>query len=242
MIAYSTPVDNNISGDLAGGIYNYFASGTFVNCVFRNNIAKNGGGALYNASSGSRGPAPTLHVYNCIFSDNSAEGRPYGKGGAIYNSDSDIIISNCNFLRNHTNSVQGLYHSTKGGAIYNQGGLSIKYESELRNCIFWDNLSFNGENVYLGGDVDIWNISNCNLQGSQESVVIEGNSIINWGNNNNQYYPLLTPDGHLQSFSSCINVIDSNSIALDIADLDDDGITNEITPFDLFCQEIIIVA
>lgn len=103
-----------------GGVYNYKASPTIRNCIFRYNIA-NYGGAIYNENS-----SPT--VTNCFF---YANGASYD-GAAIYNKSSSPLVANCIFDSNTGNDC--------GGGMYNHHhSLSV-----VINCIFYDNIAGDG--------------------------------------------------------------------------------------------------
>ena len=139
--ATETVLDQGNNKRSGGAIFNSNGSPMIANCIFKNNMAHDGG-AIYNFSNkGESSPS----IVNCQFVDNSAT----SDGGAIFNDGrfggvSNPNIENCIFRNN-----QGNY----GGAIFNHGaeGESSPY---LTQCAFNDNEAYNkGANMY-NMDVD----------------------------------------------------------------------------------------
>lgn len=103
--------------DSGGGMYNYDASPTVTNCLFKNNSARRGGGMFNHAAS------PT--VTNCVFTNNS--------GSAMGNFDDPApTVTNCTFAYNRsggiTNHCYGMYCAQTAQPI-------------VANCILWGNTS-----------------------------------------------------------------------------------------------------
>ncbi|MFK7774069.1 MAG: choice-of-anchor Q domain-containing protein [Saprospiraceae bacterium] len=99
-----------------------------LNCTFRNNSAKIGGGAMSMFTTLSSHINPMID--NCKFFGNSTF---FGRGGAICreggtNTGEDYIISNCLFENN--------FSETTGGAIYIRNIPNLQFFS---NCDFIDN-------------------------------------------------------------------------------------------------------
>lgn len=97
------------------------------NCVFQDNIAREGG-AIYNyASNGSSSPI----ISNCTFTNNQAD----LDGGAIYNNasngKSNPLMINCTFKDNLANYGAGIYSNTKNGSS----------NISLKNCAFKNNMA-----------------------------------------------------------------------------------------------------
>jgi hypothetical protein len=133
---------NNPISSLGGAIINY---GTLnvSNSVFINNIAIGatcgGGGAICNMVG-------NLTVAKCKFTNNKATTGTNGNdsgGGAIYNAQGIVVITDSNF---NYNTVSGTYgHDNGGGAIanYYYGSLSVN------NSTFTNNKAV-GANFYGG--------------------------------------------------------------------------------------------
>lgn len=99
---------------------------TVINCTFKNNSARFGGG-MYNYES-------DVTLINCTFYDNSAAYN----GGALREVIGTSTITNCTFNNNQADTL---------GAGYFGGGMNIfNSDSDLLNCIFWDNSDVNGIN------------------------------------------------------------------------------------------------
>ncbi|MCG3129598.1 MAG: hypothetical protein FLDDKLPJ_00332 [Phycisphaerae bacterium] len=109
---------------VASGSPNY---GEFklIRCRFSGNEAEGDGGAIHVA--GSSGISPTL--INGLLYRNKARthASTNHKGGAIYNERA-VTLWNCTFAKNAATLADG------GGGLYNHAG-----DSDLRNCIFWEN-------------------------------------------------------------------------------------------------------
>jgi predicted outer membrane repeat protein len=110
-----------------------------LNCTFRNNSAKLGGGAISMLTTLSSHLNPIID--NCKFTENSTT---IGQGGAIIRegggySGEDYIISNCIFERN--------FAKTHGGALYIK---NIPNRQVFLNCDFIENHAIaNGGGVYI---------------------------------------------------------------------------------------------
>ena len=111
----------NQSGENGGGIYS--SRGIVERCRFYENRSLSGnGGGLYNHQN-------TLN--NCVFYENSTG----GKGGGIFNIDNSKIY-NCTLYKN----TAGDY----GGGIYNSEDYwKDEYQTEIINCISWNNYNGN---------------------------------------------------------------------------------------------------
>jgi len=123
---------NNHAKNDGGAVY-FALSGETVNCNFTNNRATNSGGAVYISEKGN--------VVNCSFEDNNAVhngGAVYGKYGAV---------ENCNFTANAAKN--------DGGAVY------LSHSSNVTNCHFAQNSAPNGGAVYFLNDND--DVINCSF-------------------------------------------------------------------------------
>lgn len=125
----------NNKATLGGAIYN---NGVLIlnNCIFINNGA-NSGGAIYNNGN--------IVLNNCTFKSNTAS----VSGGAIYNLQSNLTITNSTFTENYAKIKNGML---QGGAIANYGNnLTIDNCSFVKNHIF--NTYWYGNGEMFGGAV-----------------------------------------------------------------------------------------
>ena len=132
-----------------GGMFNYGApiypcSPMVINCTFRDNFARFGGG-MGNFTYSS----PT--VINCVFYNNTnISGGTLG--GGMYNGIySEPIVTNCTFSGNS---------AVRGGGIYSEGLSS----PVVTNCILWaDSATNSGDEIYHTGD-SIPFVTYCDVQ------------------------------------------------------------------------------
>lgn len=121
--SYPTLTDCNFTGNSAeygGGFYNTTGSHpTFNRCEFIRNSAARGGGAIASVNNYLFSPA----LKDCILSRNTAH-----LGGAIYNDDTNMILTDCSLSRNSA--------GYEGGGFYNLTG-----EPVLTGCTFNQNRS-----------------------------------------------------------------------------------------------------
>ncbi len=96
-----------------------------------------------------------LVISHCTFESNAA----IGKGGAIYNKDSEVTIEDSQFIGNDAGPYT--MDPPEGGAIYTEGG-----ELTVRRCHFQDN-----ESAATGGA-----IYNANTTATIESSTFQGNA------------------------------------------------------------------
>ncbi|GAB3694769.1 hypothetical protein GCM10027592_16090 [Spirosoma flavus] len=122
-----------------GGVFNWLASPSFLNCIFIRNSASennNGGGAFFQQEQ----TQPTKLI-NCQFIDNSSS---FGKD--IYTALADVDIVNCYFtggsggsfsigsVNNTLNLTNCTFRSNPAGAV-----ISNYATFNFVNCILWNN-------------------------------------------------------------------------------------------------------
>jgi predicted outer membrane repeat protein len=181
-----TITDGNADGNgdsnssYGGGMINDDGSPTLMDCIFTNNTASYGGGAVYNAAdvySPGEVVAPAATLTDCIFTGNTSS----YVGGALYNfgindfSFSPTLI-NCLFAGNSA--------ANDGGAIDDSGASPI-----LTNCTFTANSAAN----YGGAIEDDTNsyptLTNCILW--NDSAAFSPSSEIDF-DSGYDYYPYAT--------------------------------------------------
>ena len=107
-----------------GGIFSSESGPTLINCTFCNNYARRKGGAMFTFRSNPE-------LTDCTFSGNSIPDIPTGLnegGGALRNSDSNLVLNNCAFSDNT---------ASYGAGMYNENNSSLL----LKNCTFRNNLA-----------------------------------------------------------------------------------------------------
>jgi hypothetical protein len=102
-----------------GGMFNQAASPTVKNCRFENNTAEGQGGGMKNDEGAD------AEIRGCTFTGNVAP-----KGGAMVNTFSAPLVSECLFTENGTSDpVTG---NLRGGAIYNEEARPVIADSTFR--------------------------------------------------------------------------------------------------------------
>jgi predicted outer membrane repeat protein len=159
---------DNIAEWGGGAISNYDLSNSVItNCTFSDNSSVYGG-AIYNGGS-------TSDITSCTFIGNSAGSWMWpGSGGAICNHDSSPAITNCTFISNVAEWWGGVSY---GGAMYNASSNPI-----ITNCVFSSNYS-----AYEGYGGAMYNhdsnsaITNCTFSGNMAEEL--GGAMYNDGGN-----------------------------------------------------------
>ena len=123
---------NNHAKNDGGAVY-FALSGETVNCNFTNNRATNSGGAVYFKEK--------CNVEDCSFVDNYA----VKNGGAVYSKSGNVLNSN----------FTGNIAKNDGGAVY------LSQPSNVTNCNFAHNSAPNGGAVYFLNDND--HVTNCSF-------------------------------------------------------------------------------
>lgn len=147
---------NNDSTD--GGCINNQKSGVLdiINCIFKNNSLKSGGGVIINWGD--------VCINDSKFENNFSKGR---NGGCITNQITGIIdLNNCEFKKNLA--------TEDGGTIFNLGCLSI-CESKF----------FNNQTKTNGGCINNLSEGKIEVSSSVfefNYAIMSGGVIINWGN------------------------------------------------------------
>ncbi len=208
-----------------GGMHIEGSSPKLTDCTFSSNSAKDYGAGMANYFC-----SPT--ITNCTFSDNWVQLGEYGEGGAIYNYDSDSVITNCLITGNSVvnngggiaNWMRGTIRLTgctlgansaggRGRAIYSRDNSA----STLTNCILWDG----GNEIWTAGN----SVVSVTYSDIQSGWVGQGNIDADpcfispgyWDPNGTPYDAnddfWINGDYHLLAVSPCIDAGDPNYIA-----------------------------
>jgi hypothetical protein len=226
-------VSNNTASYGGGGIYNVYDSLVLTNCILSGNSAVIGGGAVHLVSG---------HLTDCIISGNHCDWA----GAGILAAGGDVTITNCVVS----------YNSASSWGAGGVGGSGASFT--ITNCILWGNKGPTGPQMGIDLGSQLW-VSYSDVQGGLAEVYVEPGDVVYWGNDNIDADPqfvqpgywadandpnvLVEPndpnsawiegDYHVLQGSPCTDVGDNNALPADIADLDGDGNTVELIPWDL---------
>jgi len=180
---------NKTFGD-GGGIFG--SSGPIVNCTVTGNMAVWGAGLAYCS-----GP-----ISNCVISGNKGSGLSGCSGP----------ITNCIIRRNIGGGLSMCSGPIANCTVSGNKGYGLAYSwggsaTSITNSIFWDNKTDSAAQI---GSLKNLSVSYCDIQGGQEGITLASDSTLIWGPGNIDDDPLVTPDGHLQIDSPCINLGDPN--------------------------------
>ena len=203
-------IEGNSATSKGGAVFSRTGSLHAANSTFTDNASGGRGGALWATSVGM----DMITYSNCLFARNSAA----LSGGAVHLSGSDFVSgrgswSNCTFAANHA--------GTMGGAIHINTNANIVGHADLFNTVVWGNEAPSGPQISGQGQTVLY----CDVEGGYA------------GTGNIDADPLFraVPGAEYEPRpGSPVNDAGDNSlIVVDRLDLDDDGVWNEETPFDL---------
>jgi parallel beta-helix repeat protein len=154
-------------GYYEGAIYCYGSSPTIKNCIIRDNLMHDHGGAIYC------GYGSNATIYNCLFINNSF--FDVGYGGGIYCFESNSVITNCIFLNN-----SAIGQGRDGGAVCCWGENGNSSNAIVANCLIVGNSA-----AHRGGGLyAYWSnptFVNCTVIGNK---ALEGGGIGSFDNSN----------------------------------------------------------
>ena len=144
------------------GMFNIRSVPTVVNCLFRNNVATESGGGLYNIHCSG------MTVQDCRFENNAAPAATGGDhvGAGVYNIWSGILFTNCAFASN---------------VAYQAGGGMFSYQSTvtLARCTFSNNAAATawGGGIFFD-ECATSTVANCTI--ANNSAKISGGGMHNY--------------------------------------------------------------
>jgi hypothetical protein len=210
------------SGFCGGAVLCNAASPTISDCVLVGNFAYYGGAIYAHQSSSS--------LARCVFSGNTAE----FSGGGLYNSESNLVLTNCLFDFNRAMQYDGggignrqstllLANCTFCGnaAARNGGGLSNWFESDstLANCLLWYNTAVNGPQISMESTryASHLRVLYSNVQDGLTELYINEKGTLTWGSGNIEANPCFLDPGHWADVDD-LNIIaepnDPNAVAV----------------------------
>ena len=197
---------SNVAMRYGGGMYNIGSNPNILGCEFVSNTAGvNGGGLAHFARA-----APLL--VNTLFVSNHATGH----GGGVINWASSPTLTNCTFFRNDADD--------SGGGIFSQTSSSVV---RISNSILWQNSARNQLQFGVTSGATMV-INYCCVQGGTSISGGLGNIDLN-----PRFVSPGVSDVHLGPGSPCIDAGCLFGLPDDRFDVDGDGDTRELFPFDL---------
>jgi hypothetical protein len=210
-----------------GGMHNYYASPTVIDCIFRANSGSDNGGGMYNYYGN-----PT--ITNCTFIENSCY-----FGGGMWNYGGSPLVTNCTFRNNSGAYGGGMCNWTGSPSVTNctfsgnsasYGGAMCNYfrSPTVTNCTFSGNSAISGGGMYsynsspLMANCIFWSDSGGEIYGSATVAYsdVQGGFA---GVGNIDGDPLFVSPGdlHLSPASPCIDAGDNSAVPPDVTtDLD----------------------
>ena len=229
-------VFNNNEGEMGGAIYNQGEFTVQEGAEFSTNISTMGGGAIYNSKSNDNGvtTVPDMNVDSATFTGNYVEtsatqtggstsgdmGSGFATGGAIYNNQAQVTVSNSTFDGNQAishfdsdnPSSAGIGGQAQGGAIYSVDGTVTINGGE--NAVFKNNAATSdgtgrkntqggaiyGKNSTINLDSTTGNIvfESSNSADLGKDLYLDGTTVANINGTNSDYYVEFTGDNSIR--------------------------------------------
>ena len=144
---------NSNSASSGGALYiNSLDTASFINLVFNGNRSASNGGAVYHQATKG-------YWSNCDFDENQCGSD--NRGGAIYSTNSELLINDGSFTSNQAFRTGGAIH------MYNDGDTLYSY---MNNCVFNDNASRWGGGVTIYDSLNFVRFSSCDFSNNLGSA------------------------------------------------------------------------
>ena len=175
---------------------------SILNCTFKNNFAKEKGGAIFTYSLGESASCNPL-ISNCVFFNNEA-----ADGAAIFCNAGTPRIINVDFHDNQANHF--------AAAIYNNAGSQL----ELQNALLYNNQSSASVATIYNANLAQITADNNTFYGNSTMIEIDGEMLPN--------YTILNQEQGVGSLTNCIFWAGAESFLMD-ANVDNPlSVTNNI--------------
>ena len=247
-------------GGVGGGLYLVLGSPMVIDCTISGNRVFAADGVCGNAGGGIYVRAASPIIAGCTISGNEVVGR-FASGGGLYNVSDSATVIGCTFSGNTSASGGGIFNGGNNDVAVinctftgNQGGGMLNSFSNVAtvvNCTFAGNQN-GGVTNYLG----TLRVINCILWGNGPDEVLDLGiaTTVSYsdvqggyaGTGNIDVDPLFVDDDgpddipgtedddlRVQPDSPCIDAGNNWGPEVDVADLDADGDTAELTPLDI---------
>jgi hypothetical protein len=162
----------NGNADVGGAIYSKGGFPKIVECVFRGNVAQEGGAIAFD------GDDQTLR--NCVIAGNSAALRG---GGVLALGGSTVFVRGCTIVANSA--------GVAGGGI---AGLATG-DAGMRDSIVWHNTAPAGAQLHLDQGASL-TVTHSNVAGGPAAASVQGGSALVWGQPNLDAEPAFADIAH----------------------------------------------
>jgi predicted outer membrane repeat protein len=195
-------------------------------CTFDTNVASVQGGACWAGISSSAVDVPeSFDVDDCLFAGNTTA----GEGGAIC---ANTFTSGAFLRMRIASSTFSGNTASRGGAVAAAAGAPLL----LANSIFWGDAAAAGAEISLlpsaPFDPPDATVASSDVEGGAAGIDV-GAGTLAYGAGNLDLDPQFAAGFELAEGSPCIDAGDDTEVLLDAGDVDGDGDTSELVPWDL---------